>query len=135
MFDLVRLTRRRFVQGSAALFITSPLTARGAEQSPADLNGRIYKTLKIGMVRVAGSLTDRFQAVKAAGFDGIELNAPGMNVEETKKAIADTGLPVDGTVCASHWQIRHTSPDASQRVKAREHMEATATATPSQRKS
>ena len=122
MFDLVRLSRRRFVQGSAALLITSPLTARGAEQSPGDLNGRIYKTLKIGMVRVAGSLTDKFQAVKAAGFDGIELNAPGMNVEETKKAIADTGLPVDGTVCASHWQIRHTSPDASERAKACEHL-------------
>lgn len=79
---------------------------------------RILKSLKIGMVKVDGSLTDKFRAAKAAGFDGIELNSPGFNVEEARKAIAETGLPVDGTVCSSHWQIRHTSADADQRAKA-----------------
>jgi hexulose-6-phosphate isomerase len=35
-----------------------------------------------------------------------------------KKAIADTGLTVDGSVCSTHWQIRHSSSDAGQRAKA-----------------
>jgi len=77
----------------------------------------LWKTLKIGMVNVPGSLTDKFQAVKAAGFEGIEMDAPGMNVEETRIAIAESGLPVDGTVNSTHWQIRHT--DASPEVRAR----------------
>ncbi len=82
------------------------------------LKGRLYKTLKIGMVKVNGSLTDKFNAAKEAGFDGIELNAPGVNVEETKQAIAESGLPVDGTVNSTHWKIRHTDPDAGVRAKA-----------------
>jgi len=82
------------------------------------LNGRLYKTLKIGMVRVKGSLTERFNAAKEAGFDGVELNAPGVNVKAVNAAIAATGLPVDGSVCGSHWQVRHTDPSAEVRSRA-----------------
>ena len=87
---------------------------------PETLKGRLYKTLKIGMVRVDGSLADKFRAAKEAGFQGIEMNAPGMNVEATKAAIVETGLPVDGTVNSTHWQVRHTDPDANVRAKALE---------------
>lgn len=80
--------------------------------------GRIYKTLKIGMVRIEGSLTDKFRAVREAGFDGIEMDAPGMDVEQVRRAIAESGLPVDGTVCSTHWRVRHTSPDAAVREQA-----------------
>ena len=109
------------MQGSAALLAgtaclgTSPLTFAA---SPATSGRVLYKTLKIGMVNVPGSLTDKFRAVKEAGFDGIEMDAPGMNVEETRKAIAESGLPVDGTVCSTHWSIRHTSPSAEDRAQA-----------------
>lgn len=78
----------------------------------------ILKTLKFGMVKVKGSLEDKFLAVKRAGFDGIELNAPGIDIEETRSAIAKSGLIVDGTVCSTHWKIRHTSPDAEVRAQA-----------------
>lgn len=117
------LCRRRFLQTSAAALAVSPLMTHAAPTAPTDLTGRMYKTLKIGMVRVEGSLTDKFRAVKAAGFHGIEMDSPGMNVAETKKAIAETGLPVDGTVCSSHWNIRHTSADAATRAKALEDLQ------------
>jgi hexulose-6-phosphate isomerase len=109
------------MHGTAALLVASPALASVA--APAKVaNGRIYKTLKIGMAQVPGSLTDKFKAVKAAGFAGIEMNSPGMKVSDTKKAIAESGLPVDGTVCSSHWAIRHTSPNADERAKALEHL-------------
>lgn len=116
--------RRQFLQTAAALLATPALLARAQEPAPADvkLAGRLYKTLKIGMVKVPGTLAEKFAAVKAAGFAGIEMDAPGMNVEETRAAIASSGLPVDGTVCSSHWQIRHTSPDPSMRAMALEHL-------------
>ena len=101
---------------------SSPLLVAAADASTG-LQGRLYKTLKIGMVGVKGSLADKFKAAKAAGFGAIEMNAPGMQVAETKKAIAESGLPVDGTVCSSHWQIRHTDPDAEKRKVALEHLE------------
>jgi len=122
----ISLSRRRFLQSTAGAFAThfatQPLSSGAAENYDSYLEGRLYKTLKIGMVKVDGSLTDKFKAAKAAGFHGIEMNSPGMNVAETNRAIAASGLPVDGTVCSSHWNIRHTSPDPQQRATALEHL-------------
>ena len=122
------VSRRTFLHSSAVAIAAGAVVnnlatgmaepgARSLVTGADGLKGRLWKTLKIGMVNVPGSLTDKFQAVKAAGFEGIEMDAPGMNVEETRIAIAESGLPVDGTVNSTHWQIRHT--DASPEVRAR----------------
>ena len=116
------VSRRRFLKSSAVAtgaIAAAPLLANRA-LADVDLNGRIYKTLKIGMIRVKGSLTDKFKAAKEAGFAGVELNAPGVNVAETRTAIAESGLPVDGTVNSGHWQVRHTDPNPEVRAKALE---------------
>ena len=106
--------------GRAGSLSAEPITTSLASAAEDGLKGRLWKTLKFGMVKVPGSISEKFKAVKAAGFDGIEMNAPGMNVEETNKAIAESGLPVDGTVNSSHWNVRHTDPDAGVRAKALE---------------
>ncbi|MFM7832550.1 MAG: twin-arginine translocation signal domain-containing protein, partial [Planctomycetaceae bacterium] len=83
------VSRRSFLALSAAaagsgLVVPGGVLAGPALVQPEDgLKGRIWKTLKIGMVQVKGSLTEKFAAVRDAGFDGIEMDAPGMNVEET----------------------------------------------------
>jgi hexulose-6-phosphate isomerase len=124
MSDFSDVTRRRFLKTSAAIAAVGTLAteAQANADDRVSLKGRIYKTLKIGMIRVAGSLTEKFAAAKAAGFAGVEMNSPGMNVEETKTAIAESRLPVDGTVCSSHWAVRHTDPDPAVRAKALEHL-------------
>ncbi len=115
-------SRRQFLRHASLLTAGAALPAwqnlAAAPDAPHALAGRIYKTLKIGMIKVDGSLTDKFKTAKTAGFQGVEMNAPGMDVEETRKAIAESGLPVDGTVCGSHWKIRHTSADAATRAQA-----------------
>ena len=124
-------SRRGFLESSAvAMTVGAVFSGAGSLMAqplvlsaaiPGDgLKGRLWKTLKIGMVDVKGSLTEKFMAVKAAGFDGIEMDSPGMDVAATKQAIAESGLPVDGTVNSTHWQIRHTDPDAGVRAKALE---------------
>ncbi len=135
-----QLSRRKFVQASSAACLSAPLalsstsglamnvgasepidpTQDDSSNDDVSLKGRIYKTLKIGMVQVEGSLTDKFKAAKEAGFAGIEMNSPGMNIEATKIAIAETGLPVDGTVGSTHWKKTHTNPDAKIRAEALE---------------
>ncbi len=110
--------RRRFLQSAAPLLLSGPLVA--AEPSVPGLQGHIYRTLKIGMVKEGATLADKFRIAKEAGFQGIELNPPGLDIEETLAAIKATGLPVDGTVCNSHWKIRHTSPDPAVRAQALE---------------
>lgn len=121
--------RRTFVKTSAIAAATASVipgvaTAAAPVVPEPSLQGRLYKTLKIGMVKVDGTLTDKFNAAKEAGFHGIELNAPGMDIEETKKAIEESGLPVDGTVNSTHWNVRHTDPDAATRAKALESLKS-----------
>jgi hexulose-6-phosphate isomerase len=115
------INRRTFATttAAAAAIAASPaLAAVRPEIEHATKPRKFLKTLKIGMVGVKGSLTDKFIAAKAAGFDGIELNSPGINVEETLAAIEGSGLPVDGSVCSTHWNIRHTDPSESVRAQA-----------------
>ncbi|MBI1313136.1 TIM barrel protein [bacterium] len=118
------VSRRQFLQASAAVSAVatggSLLTRHAVAAEPVEypLAGRLYKTLKIGMVGVEGSLTDKFKAAKAAGFGAIELNAPGFNIDEVNAAVKESGLPVDGSVCANHWGVRHTDPDPAVRAQA-----------------
>lgn len=96
--------------------------AVAASAVPDALAGRIYKTLKIGMIKSSGGLVEKFKIAKEAGFMGVEMGFPGNDVAETKKAIAESGLTVDGSVCGEHWSVRHTSADAATRAKALENL-------------
>lgn len=119
-------SRRHILQKAGLLAAGAVLPfsppARAASDVPHALAGRLYKTLKIGMVKTKGTLTDRFKIAKEAGFKGIEMAFPGDDVRDTKIAIAASGLVVDGSVCAQHWQVRHTSPDAEVRARALENL-------------
>ncbi len=112
-------SRRGFLGSAlaASALAVAPKSLLGAN-GDVSLKGRVFKTLKIGMIRVKGSLTEKFKAAKEAGFEGVELNAPGINVAEAKKAIQESGLPVDGSVNSGHWGVRHTDPDPEVRKKA-----------------
>lgn len=121
-------SRRRFLATSALLpaaatvLTTGPASAADATTKPiaGSLKGSLFKSLKIGMVKEGKTMAEKFAVAKAAGFDGIELDAPGFDVNEVRDAIQTTGLPVDGTVCSSHWQVRHSDPDPKVRAEALE---------------
>ena len=114
--------------GCAAAGLASPwlsASARAGEPVPHPLQGRLYKSLKIGMVKVStpgATLTDKFRLAKEAGFRAIELDVPGIKVAEAKKAVEESGLPVDGTVGGTHWGVRHSDPDPAVRAKALENL-------------
>jgi L-ribulose-5-phosphate 3-epimerase len=101
---------------SSAGFMASTLA--DTPDSAKNAGPWIRKTLKIGMVNVPGSLTDKFKAAKQAGFEGIELNAPGLDPDEANLAAQESGLIIDGTVGGYHWSIRHTDPSPDVRAEA-----------------
>jgi hexulose-6-phosphate isomerase len=118
-----RLNRRQLLQATAAISATTALPLHAKDSPATSLKGRLYKTLKIGMVALkGGTLTDKFKLAKASGFGAIEVNCPGINIADVKKAVADSGLPVDGSVGATHWQVRHTHEDKAVRAKALENL-------------
>ena len=78
MLDQSFLSRRQLLAATGAaagVAMAGRTVLAGQDQTgeSGNASARIYKTLKIGMVKVGGSLTDKFKAAKAAGFEGIEL--------------------------------------------------------------
>lgn len=114
-------SRRHFIKLSTGASVLGLQSFVKAEES-VRLEGRVYKTLKIGMVKEGETFAEKFAIAKAAGFEGIELGAPGFDVSEVRAAIAGTGFPVDGSVCAEHWKIKHSDPDESVRAQALENL-------------
>ncbi len=115
-------TRRQFIHRAAASAICIGLSpsrrSAAAEATTEPAKRRFRKSLKHNMVKVPGSLADQFIAVRKAGFEGIELNAPGFKIPEVKAAMQISGLVVDGTVNADHWNMRHSDPDPEVRAAA-----------------
>lgn len=115
-------TRRRFLSTAGLLLATASTQTHNlsfAQDSPSTgTERRLKKTLKIGMVKGKGSLADKFAIVREAGFEGVELNAPGFDIDEAKAAMKATGVIIDGTVNVDHWKVRHTDPDPTVRAAA-----------------
>lgn len=134
----MQLTRRNFVTTLSAAAMT-PLAATtalgqvglaelGAVQAindkPAENAGRIFKSVKWGMIQTEGSVLEKFQLCKELGYDGMELVSPwGATVEEVTAASAQTGMPVHGLVDMKHWQVRLSSPDEKTRNDGRQILE------------
>ncbi len=96
--------------------------ATAAAGPDMDAGLHIFKSLKWGMAKVGNSVEDKFKILKDLGYDGIEVNAPGVNVKEVAAAVEKTGFPVDGSVCAGHWSIRLTDPNPAVRAKAQDNL-------------
>ncbi len=120
MTEPTRLRRREFLRASAATTLSAacvsidPLSVAAAAPDIPWLR----KTLKIGMIKSNGSLADKFTLAKEAGFEGVELNVPGIDVEQAKEAAQASGLIIDGTVGGYHWGERHSDPDPVVRATA-----------------
>lgn len=109
-------TRRTFLQATAAAS-TLALAGTKLAAEDADDEPRYKKAVKITMVKVEGSLTEKFKLLKSLGYDGVELKAPsGPTADEVKRAIDETGLPVHGVVNGVHWRQRLSDPDPEVRA-------------------
>src|SRR5690606_18534742 len=86
--------------------------AVGLAGAAAPESGRFKKAVKYGMVRVEGSILDRFRLLRELGFDGVELDAPSnLDKKEVLKARDATGLEIPGVVDSAHWRQTLSHPD------------------------
>ncbi len=109
------LGRRKFMQTSLAAVTAASATWQASTAVAGTPNG-FKKAVKINMVGEGKTLHDKFQLVKELGYDGIELNSPGLNRDEALKAQDATGLPIHGLVDSAHW--KQTLSDADPAVRA-----------------
>ncbi len=105
-------SRRNFLgAGSVALAAVAlaPNRLMAAGKRP------LKKGIMFGTVGEFGSVAERFQAIKAAGFDGVEANSH-MNQDEVLRARDAAGLEIPSVCCSTHWGKPVSSPDAAVRA-------------------
>jgi hexulose-6-phosphate isomerase len=111
-------TRRRFLLNGAAAFAASPFASTWADEAKG--KHRLKKAVKIGMVK-GGGFGARFALLKKLGFEGVEMDSPGLNEDEkrdAKTAAEDNGITIHGVVDSTHWNVRHSDPDPAVRGRA-----------------
>lgn len=122
------LTRREFLTASAAALIVASrprfVPAQAAEPDNLHIGRHIYKSLKWGMIKHPGTTLEKFTLLKELGYDGVEIDSPeGVDTQEAIEASRRTGLPIEGIVNSTHWNVRHSDPDPAVRAQALKNME------------
>lgn len=105
------MNRRNFLQLAAAAPVA--LAAPGRE---------IRKAIMYETISMKASVREKFQAVKAAGFAGIEPMSH-MPTTEVLAALKESGLAAASVCCATHWKTPVSDPDPAVREAGRKGLE------------
>src|SRR5712691_8912815 len=113
------LRRRDFLKlgGTLAAAALTPAGLTAAE--PPAKKRALRKAIMYATIGIKGSVLEKFQAVKAAGFEGVEPMSH-MNQDEVLKAFDATGLKPASVCCESHWAKPLSHPDEKVRREGRE---------------
>jgi hexulose-6-phosphate isomerase len=114
-------TRRDFLKLSGGTLAAATLaTASAVADTPAQRKQpRLRKAIMYATIGFPGSVMQKFQAVKAAGFEGVEPMSH-MKQDEVLKAFDATGLKPASVCCNTHWQKPLSHPDPQARREGRE---------------
>ncbi|HOO98425.1 MAG TPA: sugar phosphate isomerase/epimerase family protein [Bacteroidales bacterium] len=106
------MNRRQFTRQAglaSALIASAPLT--GFSYMAAPQSGSIGKGIMWGSIGYGTSIMEKFQAAKAAGFEGVEPNSH-LDRKEVLKAAEATGLKIPSVCGSQHWKapLSHADP-------------------------
>jgi hexulose-6-phosphate isomerase len=114
------LHRRDFLRLGGAALATAALHPLGAAVADSPAKKRnLRKAMMYGTLTFPGSVLDKFRALKAAGFEGVEPNSH-MPQDEVLKALDETGLKAGSVCCDTHWKKLLSDPDERVRQEGRE---------------
>lgn len=108
--------RRRFLKTTGAALAWAGLTPAWsfAANHPARKRANL-KAIMWDTIDVKGSVLERMKAVKAAGFQAVEM-ASHLDQAEVLQARDATGLSIVSVCGARHWSEPLSSPDANTRA-------------------
>ena len=121
------MQRRDFLKASTSIIALSALGPGGllAADSDAEPKKRsIKKGIMWATVGFKGSVLEKMQAVKEAGFDGVEMMSH-MDQDEVVKARDATGLIIPSVCGTHHWAKPLSHPDPKVRAEAVEALKQT----------
>lgn len=110
------VARREFLKTAGAMVALATLGPRlfATEEKPAA--GRFKKAIMWGTVGGKGTVGEKMKAVKAAGFDGVEMTSH-LNQTEVIKARDEAGLEITSVCGEQHWSQPLSDPDPIVRAK------------------
>ena len=104
------MNRREFLTTSSMIATSTTSALSGASANKRNIRKAImYETVKTG-----STVLEKFQAVKAAGFEGIEPSSH-MDQAEVLSALKTSGLSAASVCCSTHWKKPLTDPDPAVR--------------------
>jgi L-ribulose-5-phosphate 3-epimerase len=110
------LNRRDFLNMSGIVAAAALGTATADEPAKRKTP---RKAIMYATISFPGSVLEKFKAIKAAGFEGVEPMSH-MNQDEVIKALEATGLKAASVCCATHWGKPLSHPDEKMRRESRE---------------
>lgn len=92
------MNRRSFLQTTAAALAAATLLPSSAFAAKRKLR----KAIMHSTIGVKGTVMEKYKAMKAAGFEGVEPMG-GMDRAEVLAALKETGLEAASVCCHTHW--------------------------------
>jgi L-ribulose-5-phosphate 3-epimerase len=109
------IDRRTFLHSTLAT--TAALAAAGAPAAE-EKKPKLKKAVKYGMIKIKGSIEEKFELIKSLGFLGVEMDSPSnIDKEEAVKARDKTGIVIHGVIDSAHWKDTLSDPDEKVRAK------------------
>lgn len=111
-------TRRDFLKwgGGALTMAALAPSSLSAAEAPARVKRDLKKAIMYETVGLKGTVLEKFQAIKASGFAGVEP-VGGMNQDDVVKALEATGLKAASVCCHTHWGKPLSDPDPAVRAE------------------
>src|SRR5438876_2508173 len=109
MYDFLNRRDCLKLGGSAvAAAAVAPVVAAEPKQR------KLQKAIMYATIGIKGSVLEQFQAVKAAGFAGVEPMSH-MKQDDVLRALDETGLKAASVCCNTHWSQPLSHPDENKR--------------------
>jgi L-ribulose-5-phosphate 3-epimerase len=104
------MNRRSFLKITASAAAAAAFVPVAQAASKRNLR----KAIMYSTIGVKGTPLDKFRAMKAAGFEGVEPMG-AMNRDEVIAAFKETGLKAASVCCHTHWVKPLSAPDEATR--------------------
>lgn len=101
--------------GRRELLKTGLLLAAARNLAAGNKRG-LRKAIMYETIKLDGPVLTKFQAVKAAGFDGVEPSSH-MHQTEVLEALHSSGLAAASVCCSTHWKKPLSDPDPGVRAE------------------
>ncbi len=104
------MRRRDFLKSSGGLLAAALAPAAAPAAADTARKRPLHKAIMYATIGFPGSVLEKFRAVKAAGFAGVEPMSH-MSQDEVLKALEATGLKAASVCCATHWAKPLSDPN------------------------